>query len=75
MNDRIYELAEQAGFYFYNVRDIGGPSLGEIVEADSWTAIDNLVHTIVNECADFVEQDQGSGEELSGRLKRHFGIE
>ena len=34
-----------------------------------------LVELIVEECADFIEQDQGAGEVLSNRLKKHFGVE
>ena len=36
---------------------------------------EKLAEFIVRECADFVEQDQGYGEALSNRLKKHFGIE
>ena len=34
-----------------------------------------LSESIVKACADFVEQDQGSGEDLAKRLKKHFGVE
>lgn len=36
--------------------------------------LDKVAELLVIACADFVEQDQGSGEELATRLKQHFGI-
>ena len=33
-----------------------------------------FAESIVNSCADFVEQDQGSGDVLASRLKEHFVV-
>ena len=52
MNDRIKELAEQAGFYFYDMHDGDGEDLGETIEADSWTAAEKFAELIVRECVD-----------------------
>ena len=33
-----------------------------------------LVKLVVSKCAEFIEQDQGSGELLADRLKDYFGL-
>ena len=63
MNERIKELAEQAGDDWEHTL----PSDREFLE--------KFAELIVQECAEFVEQDQGNGEILSNRLKQHFGVE
>lgn len=55
MNNRIRELAEQAGFYFYDMHNIEGQDLGETVEADSWAAVDKFADLIAKECAAHIE--------------------
>lgn len=50
MNERIRKLAEQAGFYFYDMHNVNGEDLGETIEADSWTAADKFAELIVREC-------------------------
>lgn len=65
MNMRIRELAEQSGagwdykYHWY----VGNEQMKKFAEL------------IVEECANFIEQDQGSGEVLANRLKQHFGVE
>ena len=55
MNKRIKELAEQAGFYFYDMHDVDGEDLGETIEADSWTAAAKFAELIVRECVNTLE--------------------
>lgn len=52
MNERIRELAKQAGFHFYDMHDVDGQDLGETIEADSWAAAEKLVELVVQECVD-----------------------
>ena len=54
MNDRIKELAKQAGFYFYDMHNIDGQDLGESIEADSWSATQKFAELIVLECTDLL---------------------
>ena len=49
MNPRIKQLAEKAGFYFYDLHDVDGQDCGESIEADDWTAAEKF--------AELVEQD------------------
>jgi hypothetical protein len=70
MNERIKQLAEQ---YKDNIRDgFYGYDGYDVVH---WCNVEDLIQDVVRECAEFVEQDQGSGEVLSRRLKEHFGVE
>ena len=74
MNERIKELADQANEYALNKAN------EEDTEEDFDYSFDDdfkskFAELIVQECAEFVEQDQGSGEVLSNRLKQYFGIE
>ena len=76
MNKRIQELAEQTNAWFPN----GYPS-GEGGDAE-WKNLvifekqdlQKFAQLIVKECADFIEQDQGSGNALANRLNQHFGV-
>jgi len=49
MNERIRLLAEQAGFYFYDLGDVDGQDLGETIEADSWSAAEKFARLILQE--------------------------
>jgi hypothetical protein len=75
MNDQIKQLAESAGFYFYDLHDVDGQDLGETVEADDWAAVARLVNLVVDMCADKLEHDyqyvRGVGE-IALDLKNNF---
>lgn len=51
ITERIKELAQQSGFYFYDLHDIDGQDLGETIEADSWNAAEKFADSIIEECA------------------------
>lgn len=54
MNARIRELAERAGFYFYDMHDVDGQDLGETIEADSWVAAEKFTELIIKECVQYL---------------------
>ena len=72
MNERIIELAKQAGIavwgdavFMYDVKDT----------LDS-TVVENFVESIVRECIAQVRKDEnGPAYEAAGRIAAHFGIE
>ena len=70
MNERIRELAEQAGYSWHN--QFSGPIL-------SPNAIEKFAELIVRECASkawFAEQyGIGDGAPVSKQIKEHFGVE
>ena len=87
MNERIKTLAEQAGFYFYDMHDVDGQDLGETIEADSWTAAEKFAELIVRECIIKAEQEEDRFFEMGevdlayamknfqNLLKQDFGVE
>ena len=70
MNERIKQLAEQAGYSWHN--QFSGPIL-------SPNAIEKFAELIVRECASkawFVEQyGIGDGTPVSKQIREHFGVE
>ena len=77
MNERIRKLAEEAGFYFYDMHNVNGEDLGESVEADSFAAADKFAELIVRECAQFIfvlDAEPVSHKSAARMLQDHFGI-
>ena len=69
MNERIKELAEQAGFFPTELTQVG-PS------------VEKFAQLIVRECLKIVEPDQLSGDEwcvtldeTAQSIRQHFGVE
>ena len=74
MNERIKQLAEQAGFYFYDMHNVDGQDLGESIEADNWSAADKLAELIVKESMDVVAKKCASPTAYNA-LAEHWGVE
>lgn len=79
MNKRIRDLAEQAGFVFYDIQAITGEDDGEIVEAYKWQAAEKFAQLIAQECIEVCKSGaSGSDFELADhaadRIQRHFGV-
>jgi hypothetical protein len=70
MNERIQELAEQAGFYVADGK-IYIPSTSEEIT----TCQKKFAELIVLECADFVAQNTLEDQGMWGKIVRHFGVE
>jgi hypothetical protein len=62
MNERIQELAEQAGFFPVELTQVG-PS------------IENLVELIVRECAGISNQAEKQCQHPATQIMKHFGVE
>ena len=73
MNQLIKKLAENSGFYFYDLHDIDGQDLGETIESDDWESMERFAKLIVKECIEELSLVDGCyyGEFLSSK----FGIE
>jgi len=83
MDPKIKKLAEDCGFYFYDMTDIDSQNLGYSVEADSFEAVNKLVEAVVRECAkvarstDLEDVEGGDSEVLQAatlQILKHFGI-
>jgi hypothetical protein len=71
MNERIRELAEQAGGEFYE-GFAGSPNAVRFMETD----LEKFAEAIVRECIKKVQKDEnGPAYEAAGRIAEHFGIE
>ncbi|CAB4169734.1 hypothetical protein UFOVP907_2 [uncultured Caudovirales phage] len=66
MNERIYELAEQAGFENGH-QDRYGNSLSQELE--------KFAELIVKECADIATLNQFQWDSAGGYVLEHFGVE
>ena len=75
MNERIKKLAEQSGFYFYDLHDVDGEDLGETIEADSWTAAEKFAELIVRECVLEAMDAVHHNNSIRLQLYKHFGVE
>ena len=58
MNKRIRELAEQAGFVFYDMQVMTGEEDGEIVEAYNYQAAEKFARLIAQECDTLFEEPE-----------------
>lgn len=70
MNERILELAKQAGIELFEDK------------AFKWSVIAGTDHhlqkfaeLIVKECVDIADEYDGAGSTIVSRIKKHFGVE
>ena len=64
MNERLKQLAEQAGLL--------GPSSRV---GNSHDATEKFAQLIVRECIDIADEYDGVGSTIVSRIKKHFGVE
>jgi len=69
MNERIYELAEQAGAYCEVLR--GGDYKPPVLDGMN---LEKFAELIVRECADYITEYYDSRDEAY-YMKKHFGVE
>lgn len=90
MSERIKELLAKSGVELKTRRPYFDEDPDGYLESDNdfvqnnhdailWLieggGLEKFAELIINQCAEFVEQDQGSGDYLAKRLKNHFGVE
>ena len=78
MNEKIKKLAEQSGFYFYDLHDIDGQDLGETIEADDWESMERFANLIIEECIDICGSYysiEGIAQNIVKDIKEHFGVD
>ena len=72
MNERIKELAIQAGFFYEDYKDIW------YLEYHNETCEEELkkfAELIVQECVGIADEYDGVGSTIVSRIKKHFGVE
>ena len=57
MNERIRELAKQAGYYLYDLTETHEIKTVETDSADEWITLQKFAELIVRECADVLRQE------------------
>jgi hypothetical protein len=82
MNERIKELAEQAGLTFVNSITNDNEDIECVADTDGGlpcsTELEKFAELIVRECADWIENtdsDPAIGESDAQALREHFGVE
>ena len=79
MNERIKELAKQAGYYLYDLTETHEIKTVETDSADEWITLQKFAELIVKECADLLEVEYGqsalTGNAAAKSVKKHFGVE
>jgi hypothetical protein len=89
MNERIKELAEQAGYYLYDLTETHECKTVETDSTDEWITLEKFAELIVRECRDIVEQDMKlahiqmipltlekyANGRLKEKIRERFGVE
>ena len=77
MNQRIRELAEQAGYYLYDLTETHEIKTVETDEKDAWITLEKFAELIVRECDRYVAEHYDEMEPWMepGDLLKHFGVE
>ena len=78
MNERIKQLAKQAGYYLYDLTETHECKTVETDSTDEWITLEKFAELIVRECAEWIkntDSDPDIGEEDAHALREHFGVE
>jgi len=77
MNDRIRELAEQAGYYLYDLTETHECKTVETDSTDEWITLEKFAELIVRECIDWCNansRDDGTAQRIAEDIKKDFGV-
>ena len=72
MNNQIKKLAEQAGYYLYDLTETHECKTVETDSTDEWITLSKFAELIVKECAEIALREDHDPYEC---IKRHFGVE
>ena len=86
MNERIKELAKEAGYYLYDLTETHECKTVETDSKDEWITLEKFAELIVKECIDIVAKEHDEGIDRHGdyqlalyeayrEIKEHFGVE
>ena len=74
MNERIKELAKEAGYYLYDLTETHECKTVETDSKDEWITLEKFAELIVRECADLLETSLSYNPQQK-MIKKHFGVE
>jgi hypothetical protein len=78
MNERIRKLAEQAGYYLYDLTETHECKTVETDSTDEWITLEKFAELIVRECAGIIKSqdvDPAFRHRMTWAMKEHFGVE
>jgi hypothetical protein len=79
--ERIKELAEQAGYYLYDLTETHDCKTVETDSTDEWITLEKFAELIVRECADIAKQHvmnistYADADFVDEQIREHFGVE
>ena len=75
MNERIRKLAEQSGYYLYDLTETHECKTVETDSTDEWITLEKFAELIVRECAGLAGcNNHVSGFALGDLICQHFGV-
>jgi hypothetical protein len=80
MNERIKDLAREAGYYLYDLTETHEIKTVETDSTDEWITLEKFAELIVKECAKVAWYHTPDTEELEyshlieDKILKHFGV-
>jgi hypothetical protein len=79
MNERIRELAKEAGYYLYDLTETHECKTVETDNTNEWITLEKFAELIVRECADLCDRFQARNvgmqpAECAGAIRKMFGV-
>jgi hypothetical protein len=76
MNERIKQLALQAGYYLYDLTETHECKTVETDSTDEWITLEKFAELIIRKCAKVADlADENKCEWIGGNILTHFGVE
>jgi len=81
MNERIKDLAREAGYYLYDLTETHEIKTVETDSTDEWITLEKFAEMIVKKCMDVAKYHTPDTEEceytwlIHDKIKEHFGVE
>ena len=81
MNERIKQLAKEAGYYLYDLTETHECKTVETDSKDEWITLEKFAELIVRECGEIAYKaywdnpETVRGIHIKEKIKKHFGVE
>jgi hypothetical protein len=81
MNERIKDLAREAGYYLYDLTETHEIKTVETDSTDEWITLEKFAEMIVKKCMDVAKYHTPDTEEceytwlIHDKIKEYFGVE
>jgi len=81
MNDKIKQLAKEAGYYLYDLTETHECKTVETDSKDEWITLEKFAELIVRECGEIAYKaywdnpETVRGIHIKEKIKKHFGVE